>query len=114
MTITNVTKNTLIANRARIADSFISRLTGLLGKSSLPAGEALVITRSNCIHMFFMRFAIDAIFVDSENRAVGLAENLKPFHISPLFNKASRTIEIPAGTIQSSKTSLGDILDFKS
>jgi len=113
MIIRNITKTTLIADRVVMANSFFSRLIGLLNRSELLSGEALILTNSNCIHMFFMRFAIDVIFLDKDNRVVGLAENLKPFRVSSICSKASRAIEMPTGTIQSSKTVLGDVLEIR-
>lgn len=110
MRILNLTQDTAIAKHATIADSFFSHLVGLLNRSSLSDGEALIITQCKSIHMFFMRFAIDAIFVDKQNHVVGLVRNIKPFRMSPVFLKASFVIELPVGTIEKSNTSLGDLM----
>jgi len=91
-----------------MADTFFSRLVGLLNRRSLNTGEALMITHCRSIHMFFMRFAIDAIFVDKENRVVGVVEGIKPFCLSPIFFKASYVIELPEGIIKKSRTAIGD------
>ena len=109
----NKTKNTVVAAQINIADSFVSRLKGLLGETDLPAGHGLAIKGCNSIHMFFMRFAIDAIFTDKNNQVVGLVENIKPFRLSPIFFKAHLVVELPAGTIQESKTELGDQINFE-
>lgn len=87
-------------------------MVGLLTRTSLPHGEALVITRCQSIHMFFMRFAIDAIFVDKNNRAVGLCQRLKPFHLSPIYFQSSYVIELAEGSIAETKTAVGDQLQF--
>ncbi len=110
MKISNITKHFLIAQQAAVADTFVSRMTGLLNRASLNPTEALIITRCQSIHMIFMRFAIDAIFVDQADRVVGVVENIKPFQLSPIFFKASYVIEIPAGVIDKSKTEVGDQL----
>lgn len=110
MPITNTTRNTVIAGRVFIASTFLSRAAGLLSKASLPDGEALIITNCNSIHMFFMKFPIDAIFADRDYRVVGLTENIKPFHLSRIFWKASFVVELPAGTICISQTKIGDVL----
>jgi len=83
-------------------------MTGLLKRASLRPEEALVITRCQSIHMFFMRFAIDAIFVDRDHSVVGLVQNIKPFRLSPIFFKASSVIEVPPGVIVQSRTAIGD------
>ncbi len=111
--IINKTKNTIISSDAQIADTLCSRATGLLKKKNLLSGEALVITRCQSIHMFFMKFAIDAIFVDQKDRVVGLVENIKPFQLSPLFFTASYVIEVVPGTSSKTKTGVGDQLELK-
>jgi uncharacterized membrane protein (UPF0127 family) len=64
--------------------------------------------------MFFMRFAIDAIFVDKQDRVVGLVERIKPFRLSPVFFHARDVIELAPGTITATKTALGDHLECQS
>ena len=91
-----------------MADTFFSRMTGLLNRKSLKKDEALVITKCQSIHMLFMRFTIDAIFVDKNNCVVGLVKAIKPFQLSPIFFKASYVIEAPAGIIVQTETDLGD------
>ena len=111
--IINKSSNRTIAEKAILADSFISRLVGLLNRRSLPEGEALIITRCKSIHMFFMRFAIDAIFVDKNNYVVGLVSNIKPFQLSPVFLSSSYVIEAPVGTIIKAKVSIGDNIELQ-
>ena len=113
MKILNTTKATMIAECAIVANTFLSRIIGLLNRKSLEAGEALMITHCRSIHMFFMRFPIDAIFINKENRVVGLLFGIKPFRLSPVFWQASFVIELPIGSIERSKTSVGDTLEIK-
>jgi uncharacterized protein len=110
--ILNQTRNTTLAVNARLADTFLSRLVGLLNRSGLPQEEALVITRCQQIHMFFMRFAIDAVFVDRAGLVVGLTEKIQPWQLSAIFWKADRVIELPPGVIAQSQTVLGDRIEF--
>ena len=98
----------MIARKAAVADTFLARMTGLLNRQTLLKDEALVITRCQSIHMFFMRFAIDAIFVDQDNNVVGLVRNLKPFQLSQIFVHARYVIEVPTGIIVQTETSIGD------
>ncbi len=106
--IINTTKNTTIAQKGALADTFFSRMTGLLNRKSLQKNEALIITRCQHIHMLFMRFAIDAIFVSKDNHVVGLVKDIKPFQLSKIFFHAHYVIEAPVGTIVQTETSLGD------
>lgn len=106
--IINISKNTLLAERADIADTFLSRLKGLLGKNFLQPGEGLIIKPCSSIHTFFMRFPIDAVFVDKRNRVVKAYHALSPWRSSGMFFNSSLCIELPAGTLNASCTEKGD------
>lgn len=106
--IQNLTQKTFIAIQSKKADTFGTRLIGLLSRHKLNAGEALIITRCQCVHMLFMRFAIDVIFVDKDDWVIGLVPHLKPFQFSPYYLKASYAIECPVGTIGRTLTKIGD------
>ena len=110
MKILNQTQGVHLATQVRLADSFCSRLVGLLNRSGLNEDEGLLITRCQSIHMFFMRFAIDVVFVNQHHTVVGLVSNIKPFQISPLFVKANYAIELKSGIIQKTNTTIGDLL----
>ncbi|MBF0523290.1 MAG: DUF192 domain-containing protein [Candidatus Omnitrophica bacterium] len=112
MKIFNKTRGTIIAAYGDMADTPLSRMTGLLNRTSLAKDSGLVITACQSIHMFFMKFAIDAIFVDKNNVVVGLVHNIKPFQLSPIFFKASYVIEVPVQTIAQTKTAVGDEIDL--
>jgi uncharacterized protein len=110
--ITNITRKTIIASHVKITKNPLERMKGLLGTKSLPQGQALVITKCQSIHMMFMTYAIDAIFIDKECRVVGLCQNIKPFYFSPIFFRADQAIEVPAGSIAATQTQVGDILSI--
>ena len=112
MKITNITKNSVIAERADMADSFFSRMIGLLNRNKLLEGEGLVITKCQSIHMFFMRFAIDCIFTDKTNTVIGLVKGIKPNRLSRIYPKASYVVELPTGVIDQSSTALGDRIEI--
>jgi uncharacterized protein len=109
----NETKQTVLADNCAKADSFFLRFKGLMLKKSLLQGSGLLITPCNSIHMFFMRFPIDAIFVDKNNKVVYLVEGLKPWKLSKLILKAHSVIELSEGTIKDSLTTIGDTLAFE-
>lgn len=114
MLIRNSTRGTQLASEAHAASGFWSRLIGLLGRSSLPAGEALVLDPCSSIHTAFMRFAIDVVYVDRSGQVVKVVPKLKPFRVSGVLRGASSVIELPSGTIASSGTAPGDQLIFES
>jgi len=63
---------------AEVAASFWSRLKGLIGRSGLPPGKGLLIPRCNAIHTCFMRFPIDAMFLDRHDKVVKTIRNIRP------------------------------------
>ena len=111
--ILNTTKNTVIANKHTIADTFLTRMIGLLNKKTLPFDEALIISRCQSIHMLFMRFSIDVIFVDKSDHVVGLVERITPFRLSRIFFQSSYVVEVAQGIIEQTKTSVGDKIEIK-
>jgi len=110
--IHNTSKNTSLATRAEIAQTTRSRAIGLLNRSSLGEGEALVIKPCRSIHMFCMRFAIDAVFVSKDHRVVGLLNGIKPNRLSPIYWKANYVIELPEGVVSKSLTEVGDEIEL--
>ncbi|HEY1015695.1 MAG TPA: DUF192 domain-containing protein [Herpetosiphonaceae bacterium] len=108
--IDNQTRGTTIAARASLADTFLSRGLGLMFRDGLPEGGGLILYPNNNIHMFFMRFAIDVLFVDRDNRVVGLRHEFKPWRPFAGARHARYTIELPAGILAATGTEVGDQL----
>jgi len=101
--------NALLASRATVARSLISRMIGLMGRRELAAGEALVIPSCRSIHTYLMRFAIDAVFVDRTFRVVAL-RRVPPWRITPIIWRAWAVIELPVGTSERHQVQVGDQL----
>ena len=108
--IVNLTRDTLLADKAELAVSLGQRTKGLLGRFSLDKGDGLVIKPCSSIHTFFMRFAIDVVFVDRAFQVVKTIEHMRPFRLSSPFTTAHLVIELPAGTIGQTNTRMGDRL----
>jgi len=100
----------VLAARAPIARSFLSRVIGLLGHKSLRPGEGLILTACRSIHTCFMRFAIDAVFVDSKWRVVAWQKGMLPWRMSPYVWGAKAVIELPAGTVKRTRLKMSDHL----
>ena len=111
--IVNLTRKSTLASQSKIAQDPLCRMKGLLGLKDFPTGQALVITHCQSIHMFFMKFPIDVIFCDRQNKVVGLCVDIKPFCLSPIFFKASYAIELPQGVIAASQTQLEDEIQIR-
>lgn len=83
--------------KCRIADTFWSRFIGLMGQEPLPEGQGILIRPCNSIHMFMMKFSIDAIFLDRDFNVIKLIRNLNPGSFSGTVSKAWQVLEITAG-----------------
>ena len=112
MFILNKNRDTILAKDPLIANTLYSRAKGLLGKRDFRNPEAMVIKSCNAIHTFFMNFAIDILFVDKNNKIVGVEPNIKPWRLSHVYWLSRFVIELPVGTIEETKTSKGDELVF--
>jgi uncharacterized membrane protein (UPF0127 family) len=102
----------VLADRIERAVSLPARLRGLLGRTGLDPGEALVIEPCTSIHTFFMRFPIDAAFLSSEHRVIRAISDLRPFRATRFHPGAALVVELPAGTLVRSGTREGDALAF--
>lgn len=110
--VINVSKSSVLADNAKIAGSFLTRLVGLLNRSCLNKGEALILSPSNSIHTFFMRFAIDVIFLDRNSRVTRKLPSLKPWRFSGVYLNAKSVVELPPGIIESTSTQEGDTISI--
>lgn len=108
--IRNETRGTVVADRARVARSMGDRVVGLLNRSGLDPGEGLLIERTQSIHMFFMRFAIDVVFIDRSRRVTKAVTGLRPWRVIWWARGARDCIELPVGAIATSGTQVGDQL----
>jgi len=95
----DVQQNRPVAANVRRADTFLSRLIGLLGHASLPADEGLWIEPCDSVHTFFMRFPIDVAFVDREGTVIRCIERLRPWRATKLYTKARACVELASGTL---------------
>ena len=90
---------TPVADPLEIASNVFTRGLGLMGRARLPERGGLLIERCNSIHMMFMRFPIDAVFVDRAGRVVKVYRRLPPWiGLVPFVHRADRVAELPAGT----------------
>jgi uncharacterized protein len=114
----NVTRDAVLAARLENASSFGAKFMGLMGRPALAAGEGLWLPGENGIHMLFMRFPIDAVFVAAPDaagrrRVVSLARALPAWrgviwHVAG----AKGVVELPSGTIDATGTLVGDELEI--
>ena len=110
----NLTRGTVLAADLESADSLWAKFVGLMGRAALPAGGGLWLPESNGIHMMFMRFAIDAVFVgkadaDGGRPVLAVREQLPAWRgLVPFVRGAHGVVELPIGTIAATGTAIGD------
>jgi uncharacterized protein len=115
----NLTRERVIATHVEIAGSLWRKFMGLMGRRTLAPGGGLWLPGSNGIHMMFMRFPIDAVFVgraDDEGlrRVVSVHRRLPPWSgVVPLVRGAHGVLELPAGTVDATGLDLGDQIGFE-
>ena len=99
---------------ARLLTAFdsASRKTGLLKHTSMPEDTGLIIAPCNAIHMFFMRFPIDAAFVAKDGRVLKTVHALKPWRIAAAWG-AFAVIELAAGALARTDTRPGDVVALR-
>lgn len=100
----------LLTDQLEIAESFLQRGKGLLGRRDLPEGQALWIKPCNNIHTFFMKFSIDCLFLDKNLKIKKIYSHLKPFRIAGPIWKATSVVELKAGSVDRWNLSIGDQL----
>lgn len=109
--VENPARQTLLATRMEVAATASRRNRGLLGRAHLAEGEGLWIVPCESVHTFAMQFAIDLVYLDRGKRVRKLRSAVPPWRISACLS-AHSVLELPAGTIQASRTEKGDVLEF--
>jgi hypothetical protein len=102
----------LVCERCEIADSAFARARGLLGRDGLEPGGGMLIDRAGSVHMFFMRFPLDAVFLDRNRKVLRIKERLAPWRVAAA-RRAVATLELPAGAAAEAGVEEGDVLVFE-
>jgi uncharacterized membrane protein (UPF0127 family) len=94
-----------------VADSPLARMRGLLGRRGLESGEGLLLRPASSVHTFFMRFAIDVVFLDRQGVVKRVAANVRPWR-SVGCRGAKAVVELPAGEAARREIKPGRRLDM--
>ena len=109
MAVVRKEDGSVVCARCTVADSAWTRSKGLLGRSSLDEDEGILLRPGGSIHMFFMRFPIDAVFLDDRLRVLRVAADLKPWRMASK-RRAKSVLELPAGRCARAGVVEGDLL----
>jgi uncharacterized protein len=101
----------VVCHRCAVADRPLSRLRGLMGRRALAPGEGLLLKPTPSIHTCFMRFAIDAVFLDAELRVLAVAPELRPWRFAGR-RRTRAVLELPEGEAQRLGLEPGAVLEF--
>ncbi len=103
----------MLVPHCSVTESAWERNVGLLKHKELREGEGLWIDPCNAIHTFFMRFAIDAVFLSRDLRVVKVKTNLRPWRMTGIYWSARSVLELPAGDANRLGIRLGDKLKVR-
>jgi uncharacterized membrane protein (UPF0127 family) len=101
----------VVCEECLVAATPFARMRGLLGRRSLPSGQGILLRPAASIHTFFMRFSIDAVFLDDELKVVWIAPDLRPWRAAGRRG-ARAVLELPAGECARRGLSVGDSIRF--
>lgn len=110
--VRNQTRKTVLAQTADVADSSAKRRTGLLKHERLEPGEGLWIVPCESVHTFFMKFPIDLVYLDKRRKVKKIRHAVPAWRLSACLS-AHSVLELPAGTLEQTRTAVGDELEVE-
>ena len=108
--VVNTGRNRELGSRIGLADSWLGRLRGMMGRPAPESGEGLMLTPCRAVHMYGMRVPLDVAFLDAHGAVVASYPSLSPNSRTRWHRDAVYALELPAGTLASSGTLPGDVL----
>jgi len=112
--IKNITKDKILAQNCNICRNFLTRGVGLMFKKKMtPTVLAFRKQNTAAIHTYFVKHYLDVLFLNDQWEVIDLIEGLQPKNFYTPKQKAMFVVELPEGTISKSKTSVGDVINFK-
>ena len=109
----NLDTGTVVATRVNVATKRVERAVGLLTRSGLEPGEALLITPCRGVHTWGMRFPIDIIALDESGVVVDAVPGLGPWRIRLPRRGAVSVLELSAGALSQSSTACGHRIELQ-
>ena len=114
----NQTRATVLCEYLEEAGGMTGKSRGLLGRDGLDAEAGMLFEAGRlepfmCMHMLFMRFAIDIVFLDRHGTVIRINHNLRPWRISSIVWGARRVLELSAGAAARSRTQVSDRIIFE-
>lgn len=101
-----------IATKVKYANTFFSRLKGLMFVSDMGEIDALILDPCQSIHNFFVRFSLDVLFLNQKNEVIKIIRDFKPWRLTGHYHRSRKVVEMAAGTLLED-ISVGDILEVR-
>lgn len=108
----NSTRQLILCQKVYVADTFMKRLLGVAEGGLGNSYDGILIRPCRSIHTFFLKYPLDVIFLDQNNRICRIYSHLKPFRLTPLIPSAQMVLELMGGTLLPSVAQKGDIVVF--
>lgn len=108
--LVNTRRDRELGSRIALADGWLARLRGMIGRRAPERGEGLLLTPCRSIHMYGMRYPLDVAFLDADGTVLDTYPFLRPGSRTRWHRRARHALELPAGTLQESGTVVGDVL----
>ena len=99
-----------LGTRIGIANTWLTRLRGMLGRPAPRPGDGLLLTPCSSVHMYGMRYPLDVVFLDAGGAVVALYPSLQPGSRTSWHRDAAHALELPSGTLTRSEIVIGDVL----
>ncbi len=103
-------KDKTLSENILVAETLWDRLIGLMFKKEIRGADGLMLDPCRSIHTFFMRYSLDVVFISSKNEIIKIIRDMKPWRLSWIYFRASKTLELPAGKLPKD-LSVGDRLE---
>jgi uncharacterized membrane protein (UPF0127 family) len=110
----DIAKKKKVVEKVIIADSFLKRFLGLMGKRELEEGRGMMLLPCSSIHTCFMRFPIDVVFLDQNHKVIYMIQSMKPWRCSKVVKNSMYVIELQGGIVARQGIELGDQLVLQS
>ena len=108
--IANRANGAILGDRIGVAEWWWQRLRGLLGRPPLRAGEGLLLTPCQAIHMAGMKYPLDVVFLDQQSMVVAVYPRISPGGRTRWHASVRSALELPVGTLDATSTQVGDTL----
>lgn len=112
LTVQNRTAERELGRHVLLANGFLSRLRGMIGRPEPTPGEGMLLSPSQGVHMWWMKYPLDVALLDRDRRVLAIYPELQPGKRTRVHRGARHALELPAGTLARTGTELGHVLEW--